>query len=783
MNIILENFAPSTNILNLPCFMVDTFAQNQEFFGRREILDAMEAVLRPKEDLLASNEPGAINSCVLLGPGGFGKTEIAVQFVAQVREYFDAVFWIRAEDETKLDLDYRNIAIRLGLQKDGQAQDSVVTRSLVTEWLSNPRKVLNADEDRPSDRARWLLVFDNADRTEILNDYINIHGKGSILITSRDPNAGKLFWHSHPSKVVRIDKFSLHEGVEFLLHQSRQRPGPSGVDSNPCSEIVQYFDGHPLALAQIAGLIRHEYLSFTDIVRYIESPHERRRLLEHNYGIRETARGTIPEVIAIGMGKLPEESKSLLEFLCFLDPDRIQEHMLYTSELGSYHQARRPLLQSSFVRNNENKDELWMHRVDQLNVRARLDAHRTTKTLATVIGRVKYAWPVVEMRRRHTIERWPICEGLYPHVQALQSHFQEHKGTWPVEVETNMANLLQEAAWRYERGNFKSAEPMAILAKSLYYGHIDVNDLRRKHLVSMVHDVLGCIANGTNNPAGSMENNEKFLSLRSQIASGSGKNDELLAYAHNQMGCSHMMKKDYKRGGDLFSEALNIWHGLDTYRPGDATMEYANLGLAYLLQGEVDKAHDVLNKGLRERIAGHGIDDTESFRQRHPSIHGSSTILIIITHRPGRILYALGNVCAEQGHLDESEKFHQKALITFQRTIGNKYHRTADVSHKLAQHCLRRVVQQEDNRLDTALKLVDQAIEIWSVNTKAYMPEIARTTFLRAKILFAKGVQDESIANRAKAVSDYRTISRDWETEDDHITEANFDELVTFWSR
>ena len=152
---------------------------------------------------------------------------------------------------------------------------------------------------------------------------------------------------------------------------------------------------------------------------------------------------------------------------------------------------------------------------------------------------------------------------------------------------------------------------MADLAKSLCGKH--TNDLQQMHLLSFVHDLFGCIANGTNNPNASMENNTKFLGLRKQIAAEHGEQDELLAYAHNQMGCSYMMVKDYSKGAELFKEAL-IWHGLKSYKPGDASMEYANLGLSYFLQDHLDRASDVLEGGHRERIAGYGVDDTESFR-------------------------------------------------------------------------------------------------------------------------------------------------------------------------
>jgi hypothetical protein len=56
----------------------------------------------------------------------------------------------------------------------------------------------------------------------------------------------------------------------------------------------------------------------------------------------------------------------------------------------------------------------------------------------------------------------------------------------------------------------------------------------------------------------------------------------------------------------------------------------------------------------------------------------------------GRLLHAMGNVKFSLGRLDESEHYHRKALAHYQSTIGNDHHRTADVCHRVAQHCSRR---------------------------------------------------------------------------------------------
>lgn len=111
-----------------------------------------------------------------------------------------------------------------------------------------------------------------------------------------------------------------------------------------------------------------------------------------------------------------------------------------------------------------------------------------------------------------------------------------------------------------------------------------------------------------------MEHITEFFALRNASAKQDGKADFSLAYAHNQMGCAWMMAGDYQKGCDFFTEALRIWHSNPNYTKGIASMEYANLGLCYWLLGQLDKAFEVLEQGLKEREEGFGVDNPESFR-------------------------------------------------------------------------------------------------------------------------------------------------------------------------
>jgi hypothetical protein len=97
----------------------------------------------------------------------------------------------------------------------------------------------------------------------------------------------------------------------------------------------------------------------------------------------------------------------------------------------------------------------------------------------------------------------------------------------------------------------------------------------------------------------------------------------------------------------------------------------------------------------------------------------------------------------------------------------------------MAQHCLRKRLHEE------ALGFVGQALKVWSVNPEKYAPEIARTSHLKAKILFSCGRQVEGIRWFQTAASMRRRLigNQAHGGDGEGLDEADFDILVTFWSR
>lgn len=292
----------------------------------------------------------------LCGMGGLGKTEIAIEYVYSCRGKFDAIFWIRADEEENLELDFSRVATSLGLEDPSEPNNQPVNRELAKGWLSNPKKPFEETSDTVGQsEATWLVILNNADNADILDDLKPIFGNGSLLITSRDPLAKMAF--SFTPVGVDLEPLSEKDAIQFL-----QQLVPRGNEEE-AREIVKVLGCLPLAITQMASVIRKQFLPYADFSTQYQDEAGREELhnLQLNGNPRATARGTIASIFAIE--QLSAEARTLLELSSFLNPDCISERIFVQNILSSFpnfphktaawNAARGKLIQASLVKRND----------------------------------------------------------------------------------------------------------------------------------------------------------------------------------------------------------------------------------------------------------------------------------------------------------------------------------------------------------------------------------------------------------------------------------------------
>jgi hypothetical protein len=117
------------------CYHVPQSASSQ-FWGRDTALDAVKSALLP------GKKGAGLKTFALYGMGGVGKTQIALQFAEQNREFFDSVLWLRADTVVGMGQSTRDLVQALGLVKnDEDLKDSSGQILKLKTWLRNTSKL------------------------------------------------------------------------------------------------------------------------------------------------------------------------------------------------------------------------------------------------------------------------------------------------------------------------------------------------------------------------------------------------------------------------------------------------------------------------------------------------------------------------------------------------------------------------------------------------------------------------------------------------------------------
>ena len=166
-----------------PRYWQSFYGKNLKFSGRKDIL----------EDLKSGLETEGI--VALHGLGGMGKTQIAVEYIQGNQNSYQAIWWIRGENQTTLEIDYVELGIKLGeINLTDKREDQI---KKVRSWLNTNKN--------------WLLIFDNAESQQALHNYIpDRSGMGHIIITSRNFN-----WEER-AKTIKVNKWTSEESLEYV---------------------------------------------------------------------------------------------------------------------------------------------------------------------------------------------------------------------------------------------------------------------------------------------------------------------------------------------------------------------------------------------------------------------------------------------------------------------------------------------------------------------------------------------------------------------------------------
>ena len=439
----LSSLAASAPRAALPPIWNVPYPRNSFFIGRDEILTRLHTQLQAGQ-ATALSQPQAI-----IGLGGIGKTQIAVEYAYRFHQDYQVVLWARAESTEALTSSYVTIATLLNLPEQ-EAQEQEITVQAVKTWLQT--------------HSGWLLMLDNADDLSLVPAFLPPALGGHLLLTTR------AFAVGHLASRLEVDTLSAEQGALFLLRRaSLIAPDATLEHVSPkprdlAIQVSQELGGLPLALDQAGAYLE---ATGTALAAYQQIYQQHRTAL---LAQRRAQGADHPEPVAstwsLSFARVEATNPAaadLLRLCAYLAPDAIAEEILtqgaahlgpvlgpVASDAFLLGQAIEALRAYSLVGRDPGLQTLSVHRLVQAVVRDALDAADRQRWAERAIRAIHAALPPVEHAN------WSEWERLLAHAQACAAWME------PQEIHLQeAAEVLQQTGWYLtERARYSEAEPL-----------------------------------------------------------------------------------------------------------------------------------------------------------------------------------------------------------------------------------------------------------------------------------------------------------------------------------
>ncbi|KAL6922993.1 hypothetical protein FSST1_000267 [Fusarium sambucinum] len=391
-----------------------TYRQNPAFYPRPQYLEQISAVLGP-------DTPRGLTSFALVGFGGCGKTQLAIDL--QLSESF-------AMHARQLDLIKGD---------DVPQQDRIIS-------LVKQRLLSLSVKGKPS---RWLMIFDNMEPFDGLSSFWPSGLSGSILVTTRNKTLAKEFTESQ----VSIPPFEPLDARRFLLQYRTSGTEPTCQEDNAANIISQRLGNLPLALDLIRHHVSASGSSYKDFLKYYGEPSE--LFLYHRLSStwkNEWYHQNLFATYTLGMQKLTNKAVDMIHVLAILDVSCIplsifgadKEDMLCNgpdvedelpqlqdllespaTNIYELDAVVSELMDGSLIDRNVGSGSLSLHRILQDSVAHSFDAATRSRSFNKVLFYLNGCFPA-QHDGGLLFEQWYLCEQYIPHIFSVVQFYRKN---------------------------------------------------------------------------------------------------------------------------------------------------------------------------------------------------------------------------------------------------------------------------------------------------------------------------------------------------------------------
>jgi hypothetical protein len=262
-------------------------------------------------------------TCCLVGIGSAGKTQVALHYAKSLFPHqYSTLLWFDAKSKGALMESFLLTSRLLGLvpsftSSPNDENYNAMSRRWEIDYVIDVKKWIGQR------KGRWLMVFDNADETSMLDElprYFPATSRGHILITSRREEAYQL------GTLVYVRGLSPVSARQLFLHHVGLGE-PSDQELETSEKIVEHMGYLALAIDLAGGFIRTRLGK--DMTQYMQLyATSKDKVLEKSLRANLNASGsgypfsvfTAWDVSLSGMG---QSARSLIQLFSFFDPSCI----------------------------------------------------------------------------------------------------------------------------------------------------------------------------------------------------------------------------------------------------------------------------------------------------------------------------------------------------------------------------------------------------------------------------------------------------------------------------
>jgi len=615
------------------------FLRNPYFTGRDQTLLRLHRTL-------ASDKTGVLSQIrALSGLGGIGKTQTALEYAYRYANEYEAVLWVQADSHEVLVSDFARLSLTLDL-REKEETDQLRMITAVKRWLQ--------------EHSPWLLIFDNADESAVISDFLPRRPGGAILLTTRSQDTGLHI------KNIAMAKMSREEGVTFLLRRITSSGDEDGEEdlSKSVSDSEQHaaqklweaMDGLPLALDQAGAYIKAVQSSLIEYVNLYR--HQREDLLRERGGLIPEHPDAVATTWSLSFQRVEQKNHAAAELLrlcAFLSPDAIPEELLskgaahFTSSLQVLATSGRLLNNAistlgaySLMQRDPATRMLSIHRLVQAVLIDSMPAETRKQWKECVVRALNEAFP------EPPFKEWVRCGRLLPHV-LLCVTWIEHE---PIPTQVEASYVFDKAgAYLREQGQYSEAELLLTRALSIREQHLGT-----KHLDT---------ATSLSNLAGLYSYQGKYKQAELLVTRALSIREERLGVGHPEtaknlgnLAVLYIQQGKYEQAEPLFQQALLSNEQYLGVEHPETAKNLNNLAVLYMQQKKYGQAEPLYQRAILINEQHLGVEHPETARN----------------------LSNLAELYVQQEKYEQAEPLYQQAISIHERHSGAE---SPDIAYSL----------------------------------------------------------------------------------------------------